>query len=114
MAKTRQKFFHLFLILSALEQAACVSCRYSILGTQALFILLHHHVQGVALIYMVEDGLMLCIHIRQWEEGKGEVNDMLFPFRVIAYTLPILLVCSFHWPENCHVVRKSYKRETEI
>lgn len=54
------------------------------LGTQALFILLLHHVQGVAFIYRVEDDLMLCIHVRQWEEGKGEVNGTLLPFRVTA------------------------------
>lgn len=84
MVKIIQKFIHFFLTLSALEQAGCVLCGYSMLGTQALFILLHHHVQGVALIYLVEDGLMLCIHIRQREEGKGEVNGMLLPLRVIA------------------------------
>lgn len=73
MIKTRKIIF-----LSHYQEKATYSlCGYSMLGTQALFILLLHHVQGIALIYMAQDGSMLYTHFRQLEGGKRELNGML-------------------------------------
>lgn len=78
MVKARKIIF-----LSYYQEKATYSLYgFSVLGTQALFILLLHHVQDIALIYMAQDGSMLYTHFRQLEGDKREINCMFLPLEL--------------------------------
>ena len=109
IAAVKQERRSFFSHIIRLGKATHGLCGCSVLGTQAFFILSLHHVQAIALIYMVRDGSMYCTHFRQRDEGKGGVNGMLLSFRVTAYKLYLPRVFSSHWPEYCHVDTNSCK-----